>query len=126
MMKAYHTDRDGIGIWRLSGVIRCDDARNLLRSLRESRGSGRGCFIIDFEKVDHVDYRAFRVLEDGCPTGMKVLLSGMNDYVLDIFAFAKRKDIISIYPDWKKAFRHLIVERGKIGASVVTDSVGNK
>ena len=125
-MKAYHTDKDGIGIWRLSGVVRCDDAEILLRSIVESGGSGRGCFIIDFEKVDHVDYRAFRVLEDGCPEGAKMLLSGMNDYVLDIFAFASRRDIISIYPDWEKAFRYLIVEHGKIGASVVTDAIGKK
>ena len=110
-MKAYHTDKEGIGIWRLSGVVSPADALTLLRSLG---GGENGCFIIDFEKVDHINYTAFEILEDGAPKGAKVLFSGLSDYVLDIFAFVRRSDTIPVYPDLERALNYLIVERGKI------------
>jgi hypothetical protein len=110
-MKAYHTDKEGIGIWRLSGVVSPADALTLLRSLG---GWENGCFIIDFEKVEHINYAAFEILENGAPKGAKVLFSGLSDYVLDIFAFVRRSDAIPVYPDLQRALSYLIVERGKI------------
>jgi hypothetical protein len=110
-MKAYHTDKDGIGIWRLSGVVGLGDALTLVRSLSRREN---GCFIIDFEGVDHVDYRAFAALANGCPRGAKLLYSGLNDYVLDIYAFAGNSDDISLYPDLRGALSYLTVVRGKI------------
>ena len=110
-MKAYHTDKDGIGIWRLSGIVGIPDALTLLRSLDEREN---GCFIIDFERVDHVDYRAFELLGERRPLGAKLLFSGLNDYVLDIFAFVGAPLGVAVYPDVKKALNYLTVERGKI------------
>ncbi len=114
-MKIYRSDKGGIGLWRLSGVVGRDDALALVTSLKESRDTNRGCFILDFEAVPHVDYRAFNVLEDGYPEGARVLLSGLSDYVLDIFAFVTKGHVLSVFPDWRKAFRYLAVERGKLG-----------
>jgi hypothetical protein len=118
-MKAYHTDKEGIGIWRLSGVVSPADALTLLRSLG---GGENGCFIIDFEKVDHINYTAFEILENGAPKGAKVLYSGLNDYVLNIFAFVRRSDTIPVYPDLQKALNYLVVERGKICSRNKRDS----
>jgi hypothetical protein len=125
-MKIYRTDKGGIGIWKLSGVVGRDDAQLLVRSLYDSAGLNRGCVILDFEKVKHVDYRAFNVLEEGYPQGGKVLLSGLSDYVLGIFAFVARRNIITVYPDWKKAFRYLTVERGKLGTPLAAGSSGSE
>jgi hypothetical protein len=125
-MRIYRTDKGGIKLWRLSGIVDRDDALTLLDSLRESRGSNRGCFIIDFENVRHVDYRAFNILEDGYPDGARVLLSGLSDYVLDIFAFVTRRNVMSVYPDWRTALRYLVVERGKLGPALAADSAGCK
>lgn len=125
-MRIYRSDRGGIGLWKLSGTVERDDALLLLSSLRDSRESNRGCFILDFEKVNHVDYRAFNVLEDGYPEGARVILSGFNDYVLDIFAFVTRKGVFPVYPDWRKALRHLVVERGKLGVPITAGSAGSE
>jgi hypothetical protein len=125
-MKIYRTDKGGIGLWKLSGVVDRNDAFLLLHSLRESEESGRGCFIIDFENVKHVDYRAFNVLEDGFPEGARVLLSGLSDYILDIFAFVTKRNVISVYPDWKKALRYLVVQRGKLGSALAAGSAFSK
>ncbi len=125
-MKIYRSDKGGIGLWKLSGVVGKDDALMLLSTLKESRESNRGCFILDFENVRHVDYRAFNVLEDGYPDGARVLLSGLSDYVLDIFAFVTKRNVISVYPDWKKALRYLVVERGKLGHSFAAGSAAGK
>ena len=125
-MKVYRSDKGGIGIWKLSGIVDRDDAQFLVRNLWESNGSSRGCVIIDFENVKHVDYRAFNVLEDGYPEGAKVLVSGLSDYILGIFAFVTKRNIISVFPDWKKAFRYLTVERGKLGSPVAAGSAGSE
>ena len=118
-MKAYHTDRDGIGIWRLSGAVGIADALTLLRSLDKREN---GCFIIAFERVDHVDYRAFELLEEQRPRGAKLLYSGLNDYVLDIFAFVRDSREVTVYPDVKRALSYLTVERGKICSAASRDS----
>ncbi len=125
-MKIYRSDKGGIGLWKLSGTVGRDDAVMLLGSLNDSRESNRGCFILDFEKVNHVDYRAFTILEDGYPDGERVIMSGFNDYVLDIFAFVTRGDVIPVYPDWRKALRHLVVERGKLGLPIPSGSAGSE
>ncbi len=125
-MKVYRSDKGGIGIWKLAGVVERDDALVLLRTLREAGSGSRGCFIIDFENVRHVDYRAFSALEEGCPDGTCVLLSGLSDYVLDIFAFVSRRNIFDVFPDWRKALRYLSVERGKLGPSLAAHAAGGK
>jgi len=125
-MKIYRSDRGGIGIWKLSGVVGRDDATFLVRSLGESKGSSGGCIIIDFEKVEHVDYRAFSVLENGYPEGANVLLSGLSDYVLGIFAFVTKTRAVPVYPDWKKALRYLTVERGKLGLPMAAGTAGSE
>ncbi|MDD4858026.1 MAG: hypothetical protein PHD74_07955 [Candidatus Krumholzibacteria bacterium] len=114
-MKIYRSDKGGIGLWKLSGIVERDDALALLSSLKDTGDSNRGCFILDFENVKHVDYRAFNVLEDGYPEGERVLLSGLSDYVLGIFAFVTKGNVIPVYSNWRKAFRYLVVERGKLG-----------
>jgi hypothetical protein len=125
-MKIYRSDKGGIGLWRLSGVVDREDAVMLLSSLKESGDSNRSCYIIDFENVKHVDYRAFNVLEDGYPGGERVLLSGLSDYILNIFAFVTKGNVIPVYPDWRKAFRHLVVERGKLGRPIPVAPAGNE
>jgi len=125
-MKVYRSDKGGIGLWKLSGVVGRDDAVMLLSSLRESGDSNRGCFILDFENVKHVDYRAFNVLEDGYPEGERVLLSGLSDYVLGIFAFVTRGNVIPVYPDWRRALRYLVVERGKLGTPFPAAPAGSE
>jgi hypothetical protein len=125
-MKIYRSDRGGIGLWKLSGTVERDDAVMLLNSLTDSQESSRGCFILDFEKVRHVDYRAFNILEDGYPAGARVIMSGFSDYVLNIFAFVTRGGVIPVYPDWRKALRHLVVERGKLGAPIPAASAGSE
>jgi hypothetical protein len=120
-MKAYHTDKEGIGIWRLSGVVSPADALTLLRSLGSREN---GCFIIDFEKVEHINYAVFEILEKGAPKGAKLLYSGLSDYVLDIFAFVRRSDSIPVYPDLEKALNYLVVERGKICSRKLRNSHG--
>lgn len=125
-MRIFRSDKGGIGLWKLSGVVAREDAEMLLESIKGSRDSNRGCFILDFEKVEHVDFHAFAVLEDGYPEGRRVLLSGLSDYVLGIFAFVTKRNVIPIYPDWRKALRYLIVERGKLGISASAVSSGSE
>jgi len=109
-MRVYLTDRDGVGIMRLHGTLGAEDARTLLRSIG---GRGNGCFILDFEHVDHVDYRFFHQLA-ASPRGIELLLSGLSDYLIDIFAFAGRRRALPVYPSWRNAFRYLMAERGKL------------
>ena len=123
-MKIYQSDKGGIGLWKLSGVVEREDVEMLLSSLKGSRDSNHGCFILDFENVEHVDFRAFNVLEDGYPEGERVLVSGLSDYVLGIFAFVTKRNVIPVYPDWRKALRYLVVERGKLGTPMPAAPTG--
>lgn len=125
-MKVHRTEKDGIGIWRLSGLLGFDDAVWLVGSLKDRGGPGRGCFILDFEKVEHADYRAFRVLEEASPWCSTLLLCGLNDYVLGIFAFASGGHAIRVFRDWREAYRYLVVERGKLHYAVPLGAVGNE
>lgn len=125
-MKIFRSDKGGIGLWKLSGVVAREDAEKLLSSLKGSRESNRGCFIIDFERVEHVDFRAFAVLEEGYPEGRRVLVSGLSDYVLGIFAFVTKRNVIPVYPDWRKALRYLTVERGKLGTPIRAGAAGSE
>jgi len=125
-MKIYRSDKGGIGLWKLSGVVEREDVEMLLSSITGSRDSNRGCFILDFENVEHVDYRAFNVLEDGYPEGERVLVSGLSDYVLNIFAFVTKRNVIPVYQDWRRALRYLVVERGKLGTAIPAASAGGE
>ena len=121
-MRIYRSDKNGIGIWRLAGVVGADDAKGIVLSLRASTERGSGCFILDFAAVKHVDYRAFGILEEGFPEGANVLLSGLSDYILDILAFVMGRRPLAIFPDWRRAMRYLTVERGKLGSPLPAGS----
>ncbi len=125
-MKIYRTDKFGVDVWRLSGVIEMDDTRKLARTLIESNFQGRGCMILDFENVVHIDYRALQLIESWLPSGAEIFLSGLNDYLLDIFAFIKKRNVPPIYPDWRKALHYLMTERGKMRTSSAAIAAGNK
>lgn len=113
-MRVYRSEKDGIVIWKLQGAVGYDDACMLLRTLQDSVAVERGCFILDFELVEHIDYRSFRVLEDRFPRNALMCISGLNDYILDIFAFVRKRYDLRVFPDWRSAFRYLMTERGKI------------
>ena len=119
-MRAYLTDRDGVGIMRLHGVVGAEDAHRLMGSIRVRGG---GCFILDFEHVEHVDYKAFHLLA-ASPRGIQLLISGLSDYLIDIFAFAGRRRALPVYPNWRNAFRYLMAERGKLVAPAPTGAAG--
>jgi hypothetical protein len=123
-MKVYRTRKKGIAVWRISGTVAGGDAGRLMRSIDDLMMDNRRCLILDFENVVHVDYRIFTEIEDLFPNGATVLLSGLSDYVLDIFAFVTRKREITVYPDWKKAFHCLMAHRGRIGTPPVIAAVG--
>lgn len=113
-MRIYRSERDGVAVWRLSGAVERAGAVRIVRMMKGRGKRLRGCHVLDFTGVVHVDYRAFRALEDCIPADAEVLLSGLNDYVLDIFAFACRKRHLTVYADWKVALQHIRLDRGKM------------
>jgi len=114
-MRIYRTEREGIDVLRMSGVVRREDALMLLQSLGHAPGYVRGSFILDFQGVEHVDYHVFVLFEDWFSGSTGVVMSGLSDYILDIFAFVQRRNAIPIYPDWRKALNYLVGERAKFG-----------
>lgn len=124
-MRIYRTDREGIAVFRISGIVERKDAAMLLQFLGHSPGSSKGSFILDFQGVEHVDYHVFEMFEEWFSGGSGVLLSGLSDYILDIFAFVNKKNVIPIFSDWRKALHFLIVERGKMGAPAAISMIGN-
>ena len=125
-MKIYRTEKDGVTVWRLSGVVERADAVNLVRSMK---GSGKrlcGCHVLDFKEVVHVDYHAFQVLENRIPAGAAIVLSGLGDYVLDIFAFTRRRRHLTVYDNWREALRHIKFDRGKMLSSATYNFAGFK
>ncbi|UCF06678.1 MAG: hypothetical protein JSV33_06545 [bacterium] len=125
-MRIYRTEKDGIVIWKLSGVVGLDDARTLSRTLHKDTNGTGGCWILDFEQVEHVNYRAFKVLEDWFPSNAHVLISGLSDYILDIFAIFRMTNTLRVFPDWRTAFRYLMAERGKILGSSPVSAIGQQ
>ncbi len=117
-MRIYRTEREGVAVFRISGVVRREDALMLLQSLGHSPGSVSGSFILDFQGVEHVDYHVFVLFEEWFAGASGVVMSGLSDYILDIFAFVQRRNVIPIYPDWRKALHYLIGERAKLGDPV--------
>ena len=126
MMRLYRIDKGGIDIWRLSGVVGPGDARVLVRNLKESGRFYRGCHVLDFENVVHVDYRAFGILEHLIPDTAKVVISGLSDYLLDIFALVREGDCIPVYPDWRRALDFLLIEYGKLTAPAGAGAIGQQ
>lgn len=118
--KVYISNRNGIAIVRLSGVVGKDEIVSLIESISDSSGGISGCLVVDFEKVTHIDFKAFQYLEEVLPSGSRVSLSGLSDYLLDIFSFVSNKRQIPIYPDWKKALNFLAANRGKMAEPVRT------
>ena len=113
-MRVYRTDRDGIEVLRLSGTVDDGDA-GMLASHLGSRNSAGGCCILDFSGVDHVDYRVFRIFEDLSTMNPGVIFSGLDDYLLNIFAFASGKRMTPVFANWRKALGYLMAERGRMG-----------
>lgn len=125
-MKIYRSKKDGVTVWRLSGVMGREDAVSLVRAMKGAGGRLRGCHVLDFTEVVHVDYHAFRVLEERIPAGAGIVLSGLSDYVLDIFAFARRKRHLTIYSGWREALQHIRFDRGKMLSPAVHNFAGFK
>jgi hypothetical protein len=115
-MRVYRTDRDGIEVLRISGVIDSSDAEMLVSHIGSAPAATGGCCILDFEGVMHADYRLFQSLDRLTGTSPGVIFSGFNDYLLSIFAFVSRTKMTPVFSDWRKAFRYLKAERGKLGA----------
>jgi len=113
-MKVYISERNGIAVVRLSGEVGVSDINSLLDSIGGKEEGISGCLILDFEEVAHINYRAFQLLEDALPANSKVILSGLNNYILDIFSFVRKKGNIPVYSNWRKALSFLTAVRGKI------------
>jgi len=114
-MRVYRTDRDGIEILRISGIIESSDAEMLVSHIGSALIASGGCCILDFAGVRHADRRVFQSLEKLIGTSPGVIFSGFNDYLLSIFAFVSSTKMAPVFSDWRKAFRYLKVERGKLG-----------
>ena len=115
-MRVYRTDRDGLEVLRLSGVIDSSDADMLISHIHSTPASSGGCCILDFAGVMHADYHLFQSLDRLAGKSPGVIFSGFNDYLLSIFAFVSRTKMAPVFSDWRKAFRYLKAERGKLGA----------
>ena len=113
-MRVYRTDRDGIEVLRISGVIDSSDAEMLISHIGSAPAASGGCCILDFAGVRHADYRLFQSLEQLIGKSPGVIFSGFNDYLLSIFAFVSRTKMTPVFSDWRKAFRYLKAERGKL------------
>jgi hypothetical protein len=113
-MKIYRTERDGIEVLRIAGVIDSVDAEMLAGHIRTA-DRPNGCRILDFAGVSHADYRVFQVFERLIGKSPGVIFSGFNDYLLSIFAFVSSKKMAPVFSDWRTAFRYLRAERGKYG-----------
>ncbi len=114
-MRVYRTERDGIEVLRISGIIDSSDADMLVSHIGSDSIASGGCCILDFEGVRHADYRVFQSLERLIGRSPGVIFSGFNDYLLSIFAFASSTKTAPVFSDWRKAFRYLKVERVKLG-----------
>jgi hypothetical protein len=125
-MRIYRSKKEGVTVWRLSGVMERMDAVSLMRAMKGAGSRLRGCHILDFTGVVHVDYHAFRVLEERIPAGAVIVLSGLSDYVLDIFAFARRKRHLTVYDGWREALQHIRFDRGKMLSPAVHNFTGLK
>ncbi len=125
-MKIYRSKKDGVTVWRLSGVVERMDAVSLVRAMKGAGKRLRGCHVLDFTDVVHVDYHAFRVLEERIPPGGGIVLSGLSDYVLDIFAFARRKRHLTVYNGWREALQHIRFDRGKMLSPTAHNFAGFK
>jgi len=115
-MRIYRTDVEGIAVFRITGNVREDEAFMLLQFIGRESGAFGGSIILDFQGVEHVDYHVFELFEKWFSERSGVVLSGLSDYLLDIFAFVHRKNVIPIFPDWRKALFFLMTERGKVGS----------
>lgn len=114
-MRVYRTDRDGIEVLRISGIIDSRDAEMLVSHISSASIASGGCCILDFAGVSHADHRVFQSLERLIGRSPGVIFSGFNDYLLSIFAFVSSTKMAPVFSDWRKAFRYLKVERGKLG-----------
>ncbi len=114
-MRVYRTERDGIEVLRISGIIDSSDAETLVGHIGSASTASGGCCILDFAGVRHTDYRVFQSLERLIGRSPGVIFSGFNDYLLSIFAFVSSTKMAPVFSDWRKALRYLKVERGKLG-----------
>jgi hypothetical protein len=115
-MRIYRTNREGIEVLRISGIIERSDADVLASHIGSAPIASGGCCILDFTGVRHADYGVFRTLEKLIGKSPGVIFSGFNDYLLSIFAFVSSTKMPPVFSSWREAFRYLKVERGKLGA----------
>jgi len=123
-MRIYRTDCDGVEVLRFSGSVGLGEARALVDRLGSSRTAADGCCVLDFSRVGHVDYRAFAVLEDLRRSNSGIILSGLNDYVLNIFALTSDPTTVPVFPTWRAALQYLAAERGKTREHAVAGEAG--
>ena len=114
-MRVYRTERDGIEVLRISGIIDSRDAEMLVSHIGSASIASGGCCILDFTGVRHADLRLFQSLERLIGRSPGVIFSGFNDYLLSIFAFVSSTKMTPVFSDWREAFTYLKVERGKLG-----------
>ena len=114
-MRVYRTDRDGIEVLRLSGIVDQSDAEMLISHIGAAPAASGSCCILDFSGVRHADYKVFQALDRLTGRSPGVIFSGFNDYLLSIFAFVSNTKMAPVFSDWRKAFRYLKVEKGKLG-----------
>lgn len=116
-MRVYRTDWDGVDVVRLAGVVDGKDAEMLVERLGSSHRGSDWCCVLDFSRVRHVDYRAFSAFERLTRSSCGVIFSGFDDYLLSILALVSDREMTPVFSTWRKALRHLMTERGKIGVA---------
>jgi hypothetical protein len=114
-MRIYRSEREGIEVLRISGVVGSEDAETISSRISPSAPEGGRCCILDFAGATHADFRAFEILERIAGTNPGVIFSGFNNYLLCIFAFVGNSKMTPVFSDWRKAFRYLKAEKGKLG-----------
>ncbi|OQX84272.1 MAG: hypothetical protein B6D63_05005 [Candidatus Latescibacteria bacterium 4484_7] len=117
-MRLYKSTKNGVTIMRLAGVVSIRDMESVLDYTRGIGGEITGYSIIDFEGVSHINYRAFQLLEGETEHRGRIIFSGLNDYILQIYSFVSRPESVQIFKDWQAALEFLSMERGKIIESV--------
>ena len=124
-MRIDRTEYEGVALLRLSGEVKCRDAAMLLSFIGDRNCLSRDGCILDFQGVEHVNFHVFELFEEWFSVHSDVLVCGLSDYILDIFAFVQRKDVIPVFSDWRKAFRYLKAENRKLSASSARDLIAS-
>jgi hypothetical protein len=126
MMRIYRTDRDGIEVLRISGVVGKEEADMIASHLFSVDKGPEKCCILDFSGVRHVESKVFKILSEISSHNAGVIFSGLSEYLLDILVFTSDTQITPVFSSWRKAFKYLMAERGKLGVYAAVGAAGNK